>query len=171
MNIKSAVEAALFSSSKSVCLVDIATKINAPTKEVRHAIKDLIADYEERDSAITIVKIGSGYRMKLRDEYTDFAGKFAKLEMTKSMMKTAATIAYNQPVMQANLYKNLGSRVYDDVRALIDLKLISGKSSGQTLELTTTKKFSEYFGINSTKKEAIRKWIEENERKNYADQG
>lgn len=165
MNVKSAVEATLFSSSKPIRLIDISTKIDVPIKEVRRAIKDLIADYEERESAIAIIKVGSEYRMKLRDEYTDFAGKFTRLEMTKSMMKTAATIAYNQPVMQANLCKNLGSKVYDDVRALINLKLISGKSSGQTLKLTTTKKFSEYFGINSTKKEVIRKWIEENEKK------
>jgi segregation and condensation protein B len=81
------------------------------------------------------------------------------------MMKTAVTIAYNQPVMQSELCRNLGPRVYDDVRALMDLDLINGKPVGQSLELTTTKKFSEYFGISSTKKEDIRKWIEENERK------
>jgi segregation and condensation protein B len=67
--------------------------------------------------------------------------------------------------MQSELCRNLGPRVYDDVRALMDLDLINGKRVGQSLELTPTKQFSEYFGISSTKKEDIRRWIEENERK------
>ena len=153
MNTKSAVEAALFSSSEPIRLQDIAERINVPVEEVRYAVKDLMSEYEERDSAITIIKVGAEYRMKLRDEYTEFAGQFMRLELTRGMMKTAVTIAYNQPVMQSELCRNLGPRVYDDVRALIDL------------ELTTTKKFSEYFGISSTKREDIRKWIEENERR------
>ena len=165
MNTKSAVEAALFSSSEPIRLQDIATRINVPVEEVRYAVKDLMAEYDERDSAITIIKVGSEYRMKLRDEYTEFAGQFTRLEMTRGMMKTAVTIAYNQPVMQSELCRNLGPRVYDDVRALMDLDLINGKRVGQSLELTTTKKFSEYFGISSTKKEDIRKWIEDNEKK------
>ena len=89
MNTKSAVEAALFSSSEPIRLQDIADRINVPVEEVRYAAKDLMAEYEERDSAITIIKIGSEYRMKLRDEYTDFAGEFMRLELTKGMMKTA----------------------------------------------------------------------------------
>lgn len=166
MNVKSAVEAALFSSSELIRLSDIAERIGVPVEDVRYAAKDLMAEYEERDSAITIIKVGSEYRMKLRDEYTDFAGEFSRLELTRGMMKTAVTIAYNQPVMQSELCKNLGPRVYDDVRGLIDLGLISGKPVMQSLELTTTKKFAEYFGISSNKREDIRKWIEDNERKN-----
>ena len=165
MNTKSAVEAALFSSSEPIRLQDIADRINVPVEEVRYAVRDLMSEYDERDSAIVILKVGPEYRMKLRDEYTDFAGEFTRVEMTRGMMKTAVTIAYNQPVMQSELCRNLGARVYDDVRALIDLELVHGKHVGQSLELTTTKKFSEYFGIGSTKKEDIRKWIEENERK------
>ena len=160
MNTRSAVEAALFSSSEPIRLQDIADKINVPIEEVRYAVKDLMSEYEERDSAITIIKVGAEYRMKLRDEYTDFAGEFTRLEMTKGMMKTVVTIAYNQPVMQSELCRNLGSRVYDDVRALREMGLVSGKRVGQSLELTTTKKFSEYFGISSTKPEDIRAWIE-----------
>ena len=37
--------------------------------------------------------------------------------------------------------------------------LVKGEKTGQTLLLSTTKKFSEYFGI-STKKEDIKEWME-----------
>lgn len=165
MNVKNAVEAALFSASGPIKLSEIAEKIGVPVEEVRYAAKDLITEYDERGSAIVILKVGSEYRMQLRDEYTDCAGQFSKLEMSRSMMRTVVTIAYHQPVMQSELCRTLGPRVYDDVRALKDMGLIAGKRVGQSLELTTTKKFSETFGINSVKKEDIRKWIQENESK------
>ncbi|MDR1404078.1 MAG: SMC-Scp complex subunit ScpB [Candidatus Methanoplasma sp.] len=160
MNERGAVEAALFSSSEKIGVSGIAEKTGLPEAEIRHALKDLRREYDERDSAIMIAKIGNEYRMMLRTEYTDYAGKFAKAEMTGGMMRTLSTIAYNQPVLQSELFKTRGARTYDDVHALIDMDMVSGKRSGQTLELTTTKKFSEYFGIGSTRISDIKKWIE-----------
>ena len=87
MNTKSAVEAALFSSSEPIRLQDIAERISVPVEEVRYAVKDLMAEYEERDSAITIIKVGSEYRMKLRDEYTEFAGQFMRLDLLRTIIK------------------------------------------------------------------------------------
>ncbi len=62
--------------------------------------------------------------------------------------------------MQSELFKVRGPRTYDDVHALVEMGFVSAKKSGQSKELTTTKKFSEYFGIGSTRKDDIRKWIE-----------
>ncbi|MBQ7405078.1 MAG: SMC-Scp complex subunit ScpB, partial [Candidatus Methanomethylophilaceae archaeon] len=76
------------------------------------------------------------------------------------VMRTLSTIAYNQPVLQSELFKTRGPRTYDDVHKLIELGFVSGRKVGQTLELTTTKRFSEYFGIGSTRKADIRAWIE-----------
>jgi len=157
---KGAVEAALFSSPEKIGVQGIADRTGLPETKIRQALKDLRKEYDDRDSAIMIAKIGNEYKMMLRTEYTDFTGKFAKAEMTGGMMRTLSTIAYNQPVLQSELFKTRGPRVYDDVRALIEMDLVSGKRSGQTLELTTTKKFSEYFGIGSTRIADIKKWIE-----------
>ena len=160
MNEKGAVEAALFSSSENLRISDIAEKTGLSEEDVRYALKDLRKEYEDRDSAIMIAKIGNEFRMMLRTEYSDYTGMFAKAEMTGGMMRTLSTIAYNQPVLQSELFKTRGPRTYDDVHALIAMDFVSGKKSGQTLELTTTKKFSEYFGIGSTRVADIRKWIE-----------
>ncbi len=160
MDEKGAVEAALFSSSEKVSVSDIAARTGLPEEKIRYALRDLRKEYDDRGSAIMIAKIGNEYKMMLRTEYTDFTGKFAKAEMTGGMMRTLSTIAYNQPVLQSELLKTRGVRVYDDVRALIEMDFVSGKRSGQTLELTTTKKFSEYFGIGSTRISDIKKWIE-----------
>jgi len=160
VNEKGAVEAALFSSSENLRISDIAEKTGLSEEDVRYVLRDLRKEYEDRDSAIMIAKIGNEFRMMLRTEYSDYTGLFAKAEMTGGMMRTLSTIAYNQPVLQSELFKTRGPRTYDDVHALVAMDFVSGKKSGQTLELTTTKKFSEYFGIGSTRVADIRKWIE-----------
>ncbi|MDR2846710.1 MAG: SMC-Scp complex subunit ScpB [Candidatus Methanoplasma sp.] len=160
MDEKGAVEAALFSSTENLKVSDIVERTGLDEAFVRHVLKDLKQEYEERDSAIVIAKIGNEYRMMLRPEYTDFTGKFGKAEMSGGMMRTLSTIAYNQPVLQSELFKTRGPRTYEDVHALLEMGFITGKKSGQTLELTTTNKFSEYFGIGSTKIADIKKWIE-----------
>jgi segregation and condensation protein B len=161
---KGAVEAALFSSSEKINASQIAEKTGIPEEKIRTALRDLRREYDERDTAIMIAKIGNEYKMMLKPEYTDFIGEFAKAEMTGGMMRTLSTIAYNQPVLQSELLKTRGPRTYDDVRALIELDLVSGKRTGQTLELTTTKKFSEQFGIGSTRVADIRKWLDANKK-------
>lgn len=159
MSSKGAVEAALFSAAQPFRVRDIAEKTGLSDEAVRSALKVLIAEYDDRESAIRINKIGSEYRMQLREEYTECAGKFSDMEISRGMMKTVVTVAYNQPVMQSDLCKNLGARIYDDVKNLMEMGLVSGKPVGQSLELTTTKKFCEYFGIEGGKPEDIRKWL------------
>lgn len=160
--VKGAVEAALFSSSEVLGISAIAEKTGFPEEEVRTAILDLRRDYDDRDSAIVIAKIGSGFRMMLRSEFTDYTGRFGRAELSQGLMKTLGTIAYNQPVLQSDLVKARGPRAYEDVKELVDLGFVSAKRSGQTKELTTTNRFAEYFGIGSTRKADIRKWIESN---------
>ena len=160
MDEKGAVEAALFSSTEKISVSGIAERTGLPEEKIRTALRDLRKEYDDRESAIMIAKIGNEYKMMLRTEYTEYTGKFSKAEMTGGMMRTLSTIAYNQPVLQSELFRTRGPRVYDDVRALIEMDMVSGKRSGQTLELTTTKKFSEYFGIGSTRVADIKKWIE-----------
>ncbi len=160
MDAKRAAEAALFSSAEGLRISEISARTGIPEEDIRTAVMDLRREYDERDSAIMISKVGSEYRMMLRTEYSDFTGMFAKAEMPAGVMRTLSTIAYNQPVLQSALLKTRGPRTYDDVHRLIEMGFVSGKKSGQTLELTTTNKFSEYFGIGSTRKSDIRAWIE-----------
>lgn len=164
MDPQGAVEAALFSSGEPLRPIDISERTGLSEGEVKNAIKQLAMDYERRESAIKIAKIGPAYIMQLQDAYRDFAGKFSEREIPQGTLKTAVAIAYHQPIMQSELANQLGPRVYDDVKMLSEMDLIHAKQRGQTKELTTTKRFSEYFGIEGTSKEAIRKWIERTEK-------
>ncbi len=161
MDSKGAVEAALYSASDKLSISAIAEKTGIPVEEVRSAIMDLRREYEERDSAIQIAKIGTEYRMMLRPEYSECTGSFAKAELSGGVLRTLTTIAYYQPVLQSKLFELRGPRVYDDVHTLVDMDFVAKKRAGNTWELTTTKKFAEYFGIGSTKIKDIQAWIKE----------
>jgi segregation and condensation protein B len=162
---RGAVEAALFASAKGLRVIDIATQTGMTEEAVRVALKSLTIEYERMGSAIKIAKIDAEFAFQLREEYAHYSEKFTEAEISKGVQRTAAVIAYHQPILQSELFKTLGSRVYDDVRRLIDLDLITGKPKGQTLELTTTKKFAEHYGIEGTSKADIKKWIEKMDKK------
>ncbi|MCL2143504.1 MAG: SMC-Scp complex subunit ScpB [Methanomassiliicoccaceae archaeon] len=167
MDARGAVEAALFASAKGLRVIDIANQTGLTEEAVRVALKSLAIEYERMGSAITIAKIDAEYAFQLRSEYAHYAEKFSEIEIAKGVLRTAAAIAYNQPLLQSELFRTLGARVYDDVRKLMELDLITGRHKGQTLELTTTKKFAEYFGIEGTSKADIKKWIERVDKKGH----
>lgn len=154
------VEALLFSSHDPLRVAEMARETGLSQGGVRSAIKRLQEEYNSRGSAIEIAKTGPTYSMRLREEYIPYGRLFADREVPEEALKTATMIAYHQPVLQSDLVKMLGVGVYDHVRELRSLGLIHSRKKGQTLELTTTKRFCEYFGIQSTKRDDIREWIE-----------
>ncbi len=154
----------LFSTGKPLRVSEIATKTGLPQSTVRKAIKELAREYDDRGSAIEVAKMGPSYSMQLREEMSAAALPFTEREIPEGTLKTAAMIGYHQPILQSDLVRMLGSGVYDHVRSLRSIGLIMARARGQTLELTTTKRFSEYFGISSTDRKSIKGWLESRSR-------
>jgi len=165
LDARGAVEAALFASAKGLRVIDIANQTGLTEEAVRTALKTLAIEYERMGSAIRIAKLDAEYVFQLREEYAHYTEKFSEAEISRGVQRTAAVIAYHQPVLQSELCRTLGPRVYDDVRELIRLELVVGRPKGQTLELTTSKKFSEHYGIDGTSKADIKKWAEKMDKK------
>jgi segregation and condensation protein B len=159
------VEAALFSQPKGMKVSDVVEATGLEAEEAKKALRKLVKEYEQRESAIEVVRTGMTWAMQLKTEYAGYAMRLGVSELPASARKLAGIIAYNQPVLQSELAKLMGSDVYDDVRLLRREGLISGKKEGQTLLLTTTRKFSEYFGIPSTRREDIKAWFEKQAQK------
>jgi segregation and condensation protein B len=153
------VESALFS-SKPLKVSEMASTAQLSESEIRSAIRKLAKEYRDRGSVIEIVKIGPKYSMQLRKEFTECARPFTEKEVPDEVLKTAAMVAYHQPVLQSVLAKVLGSDVYKDVESLRSMGLVKAKKRGQTLQLTTTQRFAEYFGIEGSTREDIKKWME-----------
>lgn len=155
------IEAVLFSSSKPVRVSEMEVQTQLGGSVIRKAIKKLQEEYDGRGSAIELSKTGMGYSFIVREEYRPFGRQFAPKEVPDDVLRTAAMIAYHQPILQSDLARSLGARVYDDVRELHQLGLVTAKKKGQTLLLTTTKRFCEYFGIDGTSKAAVKRWMED----------
>jgi segregation and condensation protein B len=155
---KAAVEAVLFAASQPLRASDISDMSGLSPDAVRRELRRLEKEYDERNSAIELAKIGQRYSLQLRAEYNHYALPFAEEEISADVLKTASIIAYNQPILQSDLAKMLGSGVYERVRTLRKMGLVTGKHQGQTLLLSTTREFSEKFGLG-TKKEDIKEWM------------
>ncbi len=152
-------EAVLFAASQPLRASDISDMCGISTDAVRRELRRLEKEYAERGSAIEVVKIGQRYSMQLRVEFTHYALPFADQEIPPEVLKTASIIAYNQPILQSDLAKMLGSGVYERVKVLRQRGLVTGKHVGQTLLLSTTREFSEKFGLG-TRKEEIKEAME-----------
>jgi segregation and condensation protein B len=158
-----AVEAVLFAASQPLRASDIADICGVSPDAVRRELRRLAKEYEERGTAYEIAKIGQRYSLQLRKGYEHYALPFAAMEIPPDVLRTASIIAYNQPILQSDLVKMLGSGVYERVRTLRQMGLVTGKHVGQSLLLSTTRQFSERFGLGTTKEE-IKEWMESKQR-------
>lgn len=154
------VEAVLFSASRPLRVAEIAKETGLTHQSVRKSIKELMDEYDERGSAVEIAKTGPSYSMQLREDLVGMVAPFAEREVPEEALKVAAMVGYHQPILQSDLSKMLGTGVYEQVRNLRSLGLIKARKIANTLELTTTKRFSEYFGIEVTDREGIKSWLE-----------
>ena len=154
-------EAALFSAGRPVSVEEIGEATGLDPETIRTTLKKLIRSSRNRDTSLEVVKAGAKYAMQLKSELVQAAAKLAQMDIPKRLLKTLALIAYHQPLKQSELLEMVGQKVYDHVHELHKLGLILESPQGQTKILTTSSRFPEYFGIKTTKREDIKKWMAE----------
>jgi segregation and condensation protein B len=140
---------------------ELSEVLGLPDNSIRNYIKKLKTKYSSRDSALEIAKVGTKYSMQVKSDLADHIKSLAPMEIPQKVLKTAALIAYHQPIKQSDLQEMFGPKVYDHVKVLSELGLIMKRNEGRTIVLTTTSQFSEYFGIDTTNREKMRQWLTE----------
>lgn len=153
------IEASLFSAGRPLGIDELAEELELSKDVISKSLKKLKSHYSSNDRAIEIIHAGNKYSMQVRPQLADHVKRFAQMEIPNKVLKTAALIAYHQPIKQSELQEMFGSKVYDHVKVLNDLGLIKKRQKGRTIVLTTTKQFSEYFGIDTTNHEKIKQWL------------
>jgi len=161
VNPRAIVEAALFSAGKALTPEELARTTRLEPDVIREHLRALSKEYTKRESAIEVAQIGTKWTMQIRSDYSERARAFAPPEIDRDLLKTAALIAYHQPLLQSDLFDMIGSKVYEHTKGLEDLGLINRKPSGRSLALTTTRYFAEFFGLKSTDREGIRRLMAE----------
>ena len=153
------VEAALFSAGRPLKINEIKDATGLSENVIMDSLEKLVNEYDGKGTALEISKAGEKYVMQVKAEFAKHVVSLAQKEIPDRLLKTLALIGYHQPVKQVDLMRMLGAKVYEHVHELDALGLINSKKDGRTKILTTTKRFPEYFGIDTTDRKKIREWL------------
>jgi len=145
------IEALLFSSSRPLSEKDIISAFegsNPPElSEVRDALKNIESKYLE--NSIELVKVASGYRLRLKQEYSSWVSKLWEAKPQKysrALLETLALIAYKQPITRGEIEDVRGVSVSSQIiRTLLDrswIKVVGHRDvPGRPALFSTTKDF------------------------------
>ncbi|MBY9005777.1 MAG: SMC-Scp complex subunit ScpB [Candidatus Lokiarchaeota archaeon] len=148
------VEGALYAAGKSLSIEEISTKMNISKVEIEKLLNELLEIYNNRSSAITIIKIGEKYQMQIKSEYSDKISQFAQGgAISEKYLRTLTIIALKQPILKSIVIKIRGSGAYEHIKYLEENGFIVGIKKGRSAELSTTDKYAEMFGLPRDKQE------------------
>lgn len=155
--VKSILESLLFINEKPIQLSEISRILETKNKIIKEFIEELKTDYQKRSSGISIVSVAGGYQMCSAPFNEPWVKKMYsqqnKQKLSTASLETLAIIAYKQPITRVEIEQIRGVNVDGVVRKLGELGLIktAGKKEvlGKPFLYITTRKFLEYFGINS----------------------
>ncbi len=146
---KKTVEAALFVSGRAMDLDEIAGIVGiGSVGHVKRLLDELVEDYQKKDSALVISKLGDKYALGVRNEYAEKVNSLAgSPDISRSSLRILAYISKNEPVMQNAVVKAFGSSTYEHVKELLEKEFIRTMKVGRTKRIETTNKFREYFSL------------------------
>ena len=159
------VEALIFCSPQPVRVAEIQQCLSemfgaeVPHGDIENAITTLTLKYEPDEHTFGIQAIAGGYQFLTKPAYQASIGillkQTAKKRLSTAALETVAIIAYKQPITRAELEQIRGVNCDYAVQKLLDKELveITGKAEtvGRPLLYGTSRKFMEYFGIQSLK--------------------
>ncbi len=150
-NLSLIIEALLFSSSRPLSEKEILSafdKRSLPTSiEIKKALKSIEEKYSE--NSIELVKVASGYRLRIRQEYSSWVAKLWEAKPQKysrALLETLALIAYKQPITRGEIEEVRGVSVSSQIiRTLLDrswIKVVGHRDvPGRPALFSTTKDF------------------------------
>lgn len=158
-NIKAILEALLFINERPIEVNELVQVLEISRTETEKALGELSFEYAQRSSGICIVKIAGGYQMCSAPKTETWVQKMyqerTKQKLSTASLETLAIVAYKQPITRVEIEAIRGVNVDGVARKLSELGLIkiAGRKDviGKPFLYITTRKFLEYFGINTLK--------------------
>jgi segregation and condensation protein B len=158
-NIKSILEALLFINERPIEVSELVQVLKINSAKIENALRELSAEYSQRGSGVCIVKVAGGYQMCSAPDNEAWVKKMyqerSKQKLSTASLETLAVIAYKQPVTRVEIEAIRGVNVDGVAKKLSELGLIkiAGRKdvAGKPFLYITTRKFLEYFGINTLK--------------------
>ncbi len=142
---KRLLEAALFAASRPLSTDDLSKFLGLSGVSIERMVEEINEELENHP--FQVVKRGDGWEMRLKDDYTEAALKFAPVpELSKSELRTLAVIALKRKISATELYAIRGN-VRDQVRKMIRMGLVRERREGRRVYFTVTGRFSRYFDL------------------------
>lgn len=154
---KEIIEAALFASGEPLEIGQLKNLVRG--KNIHELMKQLMDEYAARGSSLEIREMDGRFIMQVKSEFAEKVRSIAPKELRSPVLRTLAMIAYHQPITVAELVERRGAATYDHVRDLEESRFISAQPQGRTRLLQTTQRFAEYFNLESSDPEAIKRKI------------
>ncbi|HEY8401858.1 MAG TPA: SMC-Scp complex subunit ScpB [Cytophagaceae bacterium] len=159
------IESLIFCAAEPVKIDEIRQCLNemfeadVPEEDITNAIDVLLKKYEGDTYPFQIYRIGGGYQFLTKPAYQSslsiFLKQKSKKRLSTSALETVAIIAYKQPITKHQIEQIRGVNCDYAIQKLLEKELIEiqGKSDGvgRPILYGTSKKFMEYFGIDSLK--------------------
>ena len=157
MNIKAIVESLLFVNENPIESKELAEILGLDKKEIEQNLEEIAKEYRQRNSGICIVKVAGGYQMCAHPDSEEWVRKMYhernRYRLSHASLETLAIIAYKQPITRPEIESIRGVNTDGVIRHLLELGLIkeAGRKEvpGRPFLYVTTRKFLEYFGLNS----------------------
>ena len=155
--IEGLIEAMLFISPNPLKLSDMYSILKIPKKRINNILNEMKQNNNYR--GLEIANENDVYYLKVRDKYLDYVRKFNQnRDFSRAEIQTLSYIAYKNPVNQSDIIKTRGNRAYEHIKVLLKNGFIELEPKGHTNEIKITKKFLNYFGMNS--KEELQNYFE-----------
>jgi segregation and condensation protein B len=137
-------------------------------KAIRSALQSLAEQYDARGGGFKLAEVAGGWQLRSRPEYNQWIKRMLQpppQRLTKAALETLAIVAYNQPIIRADIEHVRGVDCGGVLRQLLERKLIRvlGRKEipGRPLIYATTKLFLELFELKDLKDLPSPKEIEE----------
>ena len=150
-NLSLIIEALLFSSSRPLSEKEILSAFDLRSPPTLSEIKEALKSIEEKysENSIELVKVASGYRLRIRQEYSSWVAKLWEAKPQKysrALLETLALIAYRQPITRGEIEEVRGVSVSSQIiRTLLDrswIKVVGHRDvPGRPALFSTTKDF------------------------------
>ena len=150
-NLSLIIEALLFSSSRPLSEKEILSAFDLRSPPTSNEIKEALKSIEEKysENSIELVKVSSGYRLRIRQEYSPWVAKLWEAKPQKysrALLETLALIAYKQPITRGEIEEVRGVSVSSQIiRTLLDrswIKVVGHRDvPGRPALFSTTKDF------------------------------
>jgi segregation and condensation protein B len=168
-DINNIIESLLFVAEEPLTLDKLKSILETiEAKEIKTALQALADQYESRGGGFKLYEVAGGWQLRSRPEYNEWIKRMLQpspQRLSKPALETLAIVAYNQPIIRADIEHIRGVDCGGVLRQLMERKLIRvlGRKEipGRPLIYATTRLFLELFGLKDLKDLPSPKEIEE----------